>query len=111
MFVKYRGQRNIKPLTSLSKNNGLIRINRTAVKTLVDQEADHVQLYFDREGNRIGIEGTKERTKSTRKLISTGCGSRSISGKGFCNTFGITLEQSMRGKPTVEDGMIIFELK
>ncbi len=85
-------------------------------RTLYDEylsKSTHVELFYDRARNKVGVRPVKRNSTSSIKLPTVGekkaC---AIMGKGFCNAFGLTFNKLKKVTPTFDEEkkMLIVDL-
>lgn len=76
-------------------------------------KTSHVELFYDRARNKVGIKPTKRNSSSSIKLPAVGdkkpC---AIMGKGFYKAFGLSFTKLKKVTPTFDEekGMLVVDL-
>jgi hypothetical protein len=100
-----------KEATVTLQRSGAVSFNRAAWEAMGEPEA--VELLFDADTRRVGIQATDESAQYAYSLHGGAKRQKNsylISGKAFVQYYDIDISRSIRRIATVEDGMLIIAL-
>ena len=104
--------RGYRPKVSVTRT-GLIGLNQGSVKRFKLQDYNYVVLYYDREGQRIGIQPTNDENEEGIRKLRKRVSGADVSAKAFFDYYDIDYNTTKRYNALWDDdnNMIIVRLK
>lgn len=96
------------PKLSIRKN-GSIGINNSALEEWFDEGDEYVELYYDEDNNKIGLEGVEEDSGDVFSL-SRGESGGSITPMAFLRSRDLIGDNTKQYLAEEEDGMVVIDL-